>query len=423
LLTLISVAESQIINKVVQFTESEIIDVLTASENYVGIMVRSSESPFRKSAILFNKKGEKILEVDGPKRSEFKIAEPVESLGYFTTVRRGGGKVLDRIRAFDIDTGQEVWETHANACFYELSPNKMHMITLGDPGTERTGIFEIINLKYGSKVDFVYEYNQYRAAWLDDERIIFVFQEWEKNKNVQKDPVLEYKKKKMKIESESFQIENLLKKGLLTQSNYDKRKQELDERQAELEKTAPKLKRSSSGRIIRPGRPRPVTPKTIKLILYNMTTKSFEQEEYLYKGDGSKISIGVFPSGSNTINVDKEKNIYIYGHDYVKNDRHSYLVKFSKNLDFIWTTKMKIGNIVRFSVDDDIYFRSKIRGDVNLIDTDTGDLIPVDEAKRSNPKIQDIGFSYRYRFSKVKIIKNVNIDYQSKTMTFFKEED
>ena len=31
--------------------------------------------------------------------------------------------------------------------------------------------------------------------------------------------------------------------------------------------------------------------------------------------------------------------------------------------------------------------------------------------------------SYCYRFSNVKIIKNVNIDYQGKTMTFFKEED
>jgi len=226
----------------------------------------------------------------------------------------------------------------------------------------------------------------------------------------------------MKITSESFQIENLLKKGLMTQSNYDKRKQELDERQAELEKTAPKLKRSSSGRIIRPGRPRPVTPKTIKLILYNMTTKSFEREEYLYKGDGGKISIGVFPSGSNTINVDKEKNIYIYGHDYVENDIIYYLVKFTENLDFIWTTKKRIGNIVRFFVDNNIYFRSMLRGDVNLIDADTGDLIPIEKARISNPQIQNIDFSADVRIPKVNIIKNVNIDYQGKTITFLKED-
>jgi len=175
LLTLISVAESQIISKTVQFSEFETVEGLTASENYVGAIVFSNSLQAIPRAILFNKKGEKILEVDDPKRSEFKIAEPVEALGYFITVRRGGGKVLDRIRAFNINTGQEVWETHANACFYELSPNKLYMITSGDPGTERSGIFEIINLKNGSKVDFSYEYNQYRAAWLDDERIIFVF--------------------------------------------------------------------------------------------------------------------------------------------------------------------------------------------------------------------------------------------------------
>jgi hypothetical protein len=318
-----------------------------------------------------------------------------------------------------------VWETKANACAYELSPNKNFMITVGDPGTERTGIFEIINLKDGSKVDFGYKYHQYCAAWLDDERVVFVFQEWEKNevRSIKQDTVLDYKIEKTKINSESFQIENLLKKGLITQSDYDKRKQELNERKAKLEKTAPKITKSEGGRIIRPGVQSSPNPKTIKLSIYNIKKKDFDQEKYLYKGDGSKISIGVSPNATETINVDKEKNIYIYGYDTIENDRHRYLVKFSENLDFIWTTKVNIANLVSYFINDDIYFRSMIRGDVNLIDTNTGHLIPVDEAKKKNSKINDIDFSYRHRIYKVKIMRNTNVDYQNKTITFSKVED
>jgi len=410
---------------VVQFTDSETIDILTESENYVGAAISVNSFQALPRAILFNKNGDIVFEIEDPERSGFIVAEPVESLGYFITVRRGGGKVLDQIRAFDLNTGQKVWETKANACAYELSPNKNFMITVGDPGTERTGIFEIINLKDGSKVDFGYKYHQYCAAWLDDERVVFVFQEWEKNevRSIKQDTVLDYKIEKTKINSESFQIENLLKKGLITQSDYDKRKQELNERKAKLEKTAPKITKSEGGRIIRPGVQSSPNPKTIKLSIYNIKKKDFDQEKYLYKGDGSKISIGVSPNATETINVDKEKNIYIYGYDTIENDRHRYLVKFSENLDFIWTTKVNIANLVSYFINDDIYFRSMIRGDVNLIDTNTGHLIPVDEAKKKNSKINDIDFSYRHRIYKVKIMRNTNVDYQNKTITFSKVED
>jgi outer membrane protein assembly factor BamB len=425
LFVMISIIKPQIINKVVQFTDSETIDILTESENYVGAAISVNSFQALPRAILFNKNGDIVFEIEDPERSGFIVAEPVESLGYFITVRRGGGKVLDQIRAFDLNTGQKVWETKANACAYELSPNKNFMITVGDPGTERTGIFEIINLKDGSKVDFGYKYHQYCAAWLDDERVVFVFQEWEKNevRSIKQDTVLDYKIEKTKINSESFQIENLLKKGLITQSDYDKRKQELNERKAKLEKTAPKITKSEGGRIIRPGVQSSPNPKTIKLSIYNIKKKDFDQEKYLYKGDGSKISIGVSPNATETINVDKEKNIYIYGYDTIENDRHRYLVKFSENLDFIWTTKVNIANLVSYFINDDIYFRSMIRGDVNLIDTNTGHLIPVDEAKKKNSKINDIDFSYRHRIYKVKIMRNTNVDYQNKTITFSKVED
>jgi outer membrane protein assembly factor BamB len=425
LFVMISIIQPQTIKKVVQFSDSESIDILTESENYVGAAISVNSFQALPRAILFNKNGDIVFEIEDPERSGFIVAEPVESLGYFITVRRGGGKVLDQIRAFDLNTGQKVWETKANACAYELSPNKNFMITVGDPGTERTGIFEIINLKDGSKVDFGYKYHQYCAAWLDDERVVFVFQEWEKNevRSIKQDTVLDYKIEKTKINSESFQIENLLKKGLITQSDYDKRKQELNERKAKLEKTAPKITKSEGGRIIRPGVQSSPNPKTIKLSIYNIKKKDFDQEKYLYKGDGSKISIGVSPNATETINVDKEKNIYIYGYDTIENDRHRYLVKFSENLDFIWTTKVNIANLVSYFINDDIYFRSMIRGDVNLIDTNTGHLIPVDEAKKKNSKINDIDFSYRHRIYKVKIMRNTNVDYQNKTITFSKVED
>lgn len=424
LFTAISIAESQTVSKAVQFTDSETVDRLTESENYVGATIAVNSFQALPRAILFNKKGDIVFEIDDPERSEFIVAEPVESLGYFITVRRGGGKVLDQIRAFDLKTGQKVWETNANACSYELSSNKMFMITVGDPGTERVGIFEIINLKDGNKVDFRYKYDRYRAAWLDNERIIFVFQEWEKGdkQNVQKDPLQEHRRKEREFTKRSIQLKYKYDQGLISKTEYEKQKEELDIIKVELEKTKPKMKITPSGGVIYDHGPSTMTPKTIKVFLYNLATSSIDREEYLYKGNGSKISIGVSP-GSNTLNVDKEKNIYIYGYDLIDNDRHRYLVKFTENLDFIWTTKTNIANIVSFFVDDDIYFRSMIRGDVNLIDANTGDLVPVDEAKKSNPKIKDIDFSYRHRIYKVNIVKNVNIDYQNKTIIFPKVED
>jgi len=423
---LISIAQPQTINKVVQFTDSEIIDILTESENYVGAMISVNSFQALPRAILFNKNGDIVFEIEDPERTEFIIAEPVESLGYFITVRKGGGKVLDQIRAFDLNTGQKVWETNANACSYELSPNKMFMITVGDPGTERTGIFEIINLKDGSKVDFGYKYDHYCAAWLDNERIIFVFQEWEKymKRDTLKDPASEYLNNKMKFEGELFKLEHKYKNGLITKADYVIKKNELNKLEEELQKNAPMIKKASSGRGVPPYKTSYiVNSKTMKIILYNLKTRSNDREKYLYKGDGSKISIGVSPNGSKTINVDKEKNIYIYGYDTIENDRHRYLVKFSENLDFIWTTTVNISNLVSYFINDDIYFRSMIRGDVKLINTDTGNLIPVDEAKKSNPEIKDIDFSYRYRIYKVKIMKSTNVDYQNKTITFPKVED
>ena len=102
---------------------------------------------------------------------------------------------------------------------------------------------------------------------------------------------------------------------------------------------------------------------------------------------------------------------------------HSYLVKFTENLNFIWTTTAEIANIITFFVDNNVYFRTKIGNDVNLIDTNTGHLLPVDEAKKKNSKINDIDFSYRHRIYKVKILRNTNVDYQNKTITFSKVED
>jgi len=426
LFVLISIAQPQAINKVVKFTDSETVDRLTESENYVGATIAVNSFQALPRAILFNKNGDIVFEIDDPERSEFIVAEPVESLGYFITVRRGGGKVLDQIRAFDLKTGQKVWETYANACSYELSPNKLFMITVGDPGTERVGNFEIIDLKDGSKVDFGYKYNQYCATWLDDERIVFVFQEWENNieRDTINDPKSEYLNNKMKLKGEKFKLEYQYNNGLITKSKYDEKKNELNKLEEELQKNAPKIKKTSSGRGIPPYKiSYNVNPKTIKIIIYNLKTSSNDREEYLYKGDGSKIHIGPSPNGSKTINVDNEKNIYIYGYDTVENDRQYYLVKFSQNLDYIWTTKTNIANLVSFFVDDDIYFRSMIIGDVNLIDTDTGELIPIVEAQKNNLKVKDIEFSYHYKNSKVKILKNVNIDYQNKAISFTKVED
>jgi archaellum component FlaF (FlaF/FlaG flagellin family) len=425
LFVMISIIQPQTIKKVVKFSDSESIDILTESENYVGATISVNSFQALPRAILFNKNGDIVFKIEDPERSEFIVAEPVESLGYFITVRRGGGKVLDQIRAFDLNTGHKVWETNANACAYELSPNKNFMITVGDPGTERTGIFEIINLKDGSKVDFGYNYDQYRAAWLDDERIIFVFQEWGKGvkQNVQKDSVQSHRWKEIEFTKKSFQLKYKYDQGLISETEYEKGKKELDELQMELEKTKPKMKRTPSGGFIEARGPVTMTPKTIKVILYNLTTNSIDREEYLYKGDGSKISIGVSPNGSKTINVDKEKNIYIYGYDIIENELHSYLVKFTENLNFIWTTTAEIANIITFFVDNNVYFRTKIGNDVNLIDTNTGHLLPVDEAKKKNSKINDIDFSYRHRIYKVKILRNTNVDYQNKTITFSKVED
>jgi len=424
-LVLFLIAQTQTINKVVQFTDSETIDRLTESDNYVGVTISVNSFQSLPRAILFNKNGEKMFEIDDPERSEYIIAEPVESLGYFITIRRGGGKVHDCIRAFALKTGQEVWKTYANACSYELSPNKMLMITVGDPGVERTGIFEIIDLKDGSKVDFKYKYDRYRAAWLDNERIIFIFQEWENGnqQNAQEDPLQEYYKKEHELTKKSIQLKYKYDQGLISNTEYEKQKDELDILKGELEKTAPKKTVASSGRVVYPHHSITQIPKTIKVIIYNLTTNSIDREEYLYKGNGSKISIGVFPSEFNTITVDKEKNIYIFGHDIIDNRPHSYLVKFTENLNFIWTTTTDIANIVTFFVDNDIYFRTKIRDNVNLIDTNTGDLTPTDDAKRKNKKIQDIDFLSKCRIPKVNTSKNVKINNQRKTMTFLKEEN
>jgi len=424
LFMMISIIQPQTIKKVVQFTDSETIDIVTESENYIGVTISVNSFQALPRAILFNKNGDIVFEIEDPERSEFIIAEPVESLGYFITVRRGGGKVLDQIRAFSLNTGEKVWETEANACAYELSPNKKFMITVGDPGTERTGIFEIINLKDGSKVDFGYNYNKYCAAWLDEERIVFVFQEWEKNElgNVQQDTVQDFKIQNSKIKSELFQNENFLKKGLITQSEYDKRKKELNEQKAKLEKTIPKLTKSEGGRILHPSIQSSPKPKTIKLVIYDMKNNEIDQEKYLYKGDGGKIHIGPFPNASKTINVDKDKNIYIYGYDTFENNRQYYLVKFSKDLNFIWTTKMGIGDITRFSTDSSIYFRSKSADNVTMIDINTGNLISLDEFKMKNPNFKNIDISYNYRRSKVKIESTCIIDHPNKTI-LFKEGD
>ncbi|HPC36971.1 MAG TPA: hypothetical protein PLO79_10200, partial [Candidatus Marinimicrobia bacterium] len=131
LFMMISIIQPQTIKKVVQFTDSETIDIVTESENYIGVTISVNSFQALPRAILFNKNGDIVFEIEDPERSEFIIAEPVESLGYFITVRRGGGKVLDQIRAFSLNTGEKVWETEANACAYELSPNKKFMITVG----------------------------------------------------------------------------------------------------------------------------------------------------------------------------------------------------------------------------------------------------------------------------------------------------
>lgn len=413
---LFAIALSQTTNKIVQFGEYESIEGLTSSNNYVSIIVRKTEPPFTKSAILFNNDGDMLLRFENADGLRYMLAEPIESYGYFVTVNRGGEYESDLIQAFDISTGQKIWTTNLTACSYELSPNKTYMITSGNPTSDKSGIFEIINLKNGNKVDFDKKFDQYRAAWLDDNRIIFIFQEWEKNiiKNGTKDSSFYYKTEMMNIRNESFTNKNLLEKGLMTQSDHDKRKKDLEMRKAEIEKKITELRRANEGRVH--GVRSIQNPKTIRIAIYDMTLKSIIKEKYLYKDDGSKISIGVTPSTSNTINVDKEKNIYIYCHEYVEHNIIYYMVKFSKDLDFIWTTKKPIGNIKVYYIDSDIYFKSSLRDDINIIDINTGNLVPYNKVEA------EVNLNSEIRVSKIKIINNLIIDSSGKKLTFIKGE-
>lgn len=323
---------------------------------------------------IFSKSGEKIFEKRflQSKVKFFSINPDNESGIYIVST----DKKLDNIVSFDFKKGNEKWTVTSSALSYEMSENGKYLITNISIMDGRNTPFEIINAETGEKV-FSEKFNiSFYAKWLDNENIVFAFQEYEKLINPKYIELDEIKKEKSELVHQSQLLFIKHKRQELTDSDYTEQRGILDDqinknenKRMQLTKKyknedVSKVKKTSNNRLA--GYRKPATFRKnlykflpTKLKIFNINSNTFVKENNIFNGRNEPLYIGNIYQ-PHFLNVDKNKNVYIMGKKNNNERYDAYLLKIDDELSLDWEYHINHPfNLITVEGKNELYFGFK----------------------------------------------------------------
>jgi hypothetical protein len=375
------------------------IQEVSETKNYVTIKAGRQEPNFKYTAYVLDKTGNKLLEKTGEDNRFMVQAEAVEPLNYFIVVQQGyegyegtPGKD-DLIQAFDIKTGNEVWQTRANALRYSVSPDGKYMITqshasMGGPSGSK---FMLINLQNGTTISHTLKLRSWFAEWLDNDRIVIALQQIKKNpetKNYYEDLTKKNRERNSLIDSLIHQRMRLsieLKMRKVSQQEYDTKLAENNQKCSELNKQKSEVERIKNLHQQKPA----MMLAASKLMIYNMNTHQIELEKEIYAPDGSPIVLESFSNEDiGTLSVEQStQTIYFRGHKGNSDVASACLTKLDKLLGVSMVTPLAGMRLIKLKVEDELFFVARKQGTQYVMDKKSGALI---QTNKINTKTGEI---------------------------------
>jgi len=319
---------------------------------------------------LYNNKGEILLSKgDYNERKCIELSKAAESMNLFIVHYEGFEYNPELLVAFDIKTGEKVWETKFFAELGEISPGENYFITTYTREDNQKSPFRIIDLKDGNFIDFPMELEYYHATWLDSFRIVIAFNEEKELGDI--------------LNTEEY-YKYIKLKGVMSRRRVPKIELEKDKRYQEIKQEIDRLVEKNplfapENRI-----------ETIKLIVYNIKTKNIENSKYIYTQDGKKIT------KIRQIITDENGNIYVYCSD---NFHKVYCIKLNSNLDTVWYQEgNNYSNLKKIKYNDQIIIRTYCRGSYYILNQESGGLMSVDEFKISDISLKNIDLKINHPY-------------------------
>ncbi|HRU46183.1 MAG TPA: hypothetical protein P5078_03250 [Candidatus Marinimicrobia bacterium] len=356
---------SQEIIRTINITDADRIENISYGNLYFSVICTKDYTNFTN---LYNTKGELLFSKgDYNDRKNIKLSKAVESMNLFIIHYEGAEHYPEILVAFDIETGEKVWETKFFAELGEISPGENYFITTHVREDNEKSLFRIIDLRDGTFVDFPLELDSYHATWLDSFRIVIAFNE-EKELGDLKNTEEYYKYIKLKGEMARKRVP---KTELEKDKRYQEMKQEIDSLVAKFPLLA------SENRI-----------ETLRLIVYNVKNRNIENSKYIYTQDGEKIT------SIHHFETDKNGNIYIV--NWLITIEKVYCIKLNSNLDTVWHRQGKeYLNFTKIKYDNRVIFRTYNKGNYYILNQESGSLVSVEEFKISDPSLANIDFTIK----------------------------
>ena len=373
---------SQEIMRTIDITDADRIENVSYGKHYFSVICTKDYTNFTN---LYNFKGELLLsKSDYNERKNIELSKAVESMNLFIVQYGGAERYPEILVAFDIATGEKVWETKFFAELGEISPGENYFITTHVREDNEKSPFRIIDLRDGNFIDFPLEINSYHATWLDSFRIVIAFNE-DKELGDLKNTEEYYKYIRLKGEMARKRVPII---ELEKDKRYQEMKQEIDSLVAKFPLLA------SENRI-----------ETLRLIVYNGKNRNIENSKYSYTQDGEKIT------SIHHFETDKNGNIYIV--NWLITIEKVYCIRLNSNLDTVWHREGKeYLNFTEIKYDNRVIFRTYNNGNYYILNQESGSLVSVEEFKISNSSLANIDFTIKNpNYLTLEINPKVKVNY------------
>ncbi len=321
------------------------IEQLNTSGKYFGLKTFNKQTR-KNNAILYDTLGNKLIEFEDELRNE--IMTRIENflpnskndqailINRKYDRSRHSQWITDEIIAYDIESKNILWKTNIIGGAYKKSPNGKYLLTTysgynSDPDLEGESKLSVIDLENGTILPFKDDFNQFKADWYDNERVIIATWDAELVKNEQIASAYKvYYDSLNSITSKLGRLNLDYRKGRIDKGPYEEKRQQLLH---DLEK----YNREERKKLTRKDMPMKTVVKDYKLIRYNILSGEIEHEKvFERRGILNVANIREFIVSKNP-NTNKKSIFVNEGCD-------SRIHKLDDNFTIDWTAKINMPN-------------------------------------------------------------------------------
>lgn len=291
---------------------------------------------------------------------------------------------IDSIRAYDLITSNVKWQTTAKGGMYVCSPNSRFLATSHDFWGAQSETLEIIKLEDGSKISLGSDFTNCYTNWLDNERLIIMFNEksYSNEYQILKNKIIE-KNKEFKLHRKNCNdIVKRIKSNLISKEEGMKQIAEGNKKFIGYEDTLSYY----STKMLSMDSKTKWDIRTARFIIYNIKTGQYEKDKELFANNGMKVGVGAFITFE-LIQVDNNGDVYVFGSLYNEINAIPSIIKIDANGNIIWTQNLLEaikGDIKKYTYKNELFF-TVVRGkEIFVINKTNGAVNSISEIDKNS---------------------------------------